>query len=91
MRTITYCSFVKLYRPLHSVFHLISKYLEVGHIRLGSALLCNPHLSVLILDETLLVINFIFIIGTSIYTNRSSSAGSIRKSITKVKLQKKNP
>lgn len=49
---------MKLYKPRHSVFHLISKCLEVGHIRLGSALLCNLHLSVLILDETLLVIYF---------------------------------
>ena len=78
-----------LYEPLHSVFHLISRYLEVGHIRLGSALLCNLYLlSVLILNETFC---HKFLIYYWYFNNRSSSAGSIRKSITKVKLQKKNP
>ena len=46
-----YCSFEKLYPKLHSVFHPISRHLEVGLKKLF-----NPLLSVWISDETLRVV-----------------------------------
>ena len=46
-----YCSFEKLYPKLHSVFHPISRHLEVGFKNFF-----NPLLSVWISDETLRVV-----------------------------------
>ena len=46
-----YCSFEKLYPKLHSVFHPISRHLEIGFKNFF-----NPLLSVWISDETLRVV-----------------------------------
>ena len=51
-----YCSFEKLYPKLHSVFHPISRHLEVGLQKLGCASIFNPILGVWISDETLRVV-----------------------------------
>ena len=51
-----YCSFEKLYPKLHSVFHPISRHLEVGLKKLGCASFFNPLLSVWMSDETLFVV-----------------------------------
>ena len=50
-----YCSFEKLYPKLQSVFHPISRHLEVSLKKLGCASFFNPLLSVWISDETLRV------------------------------------
>ena len=51
-----YCSFEKLYPKLHSVFHPISRHLEVGLQKLGCASIFNTILGVWISDETLRVV-----------------------------------
>ena len=51
-----YCSLEKLYRKLYSVFHPISRHLEVGLKKLGCASFFNPLLGVWLSDETLLVV-----------------------------------
>ena len=51
-----YCSFEKLTRKLHSVFHSISRHLELGLKKLGCASFFNPLLGVWVSDETLRVV-----------------------------------
>ena len=51
-----YCSFQKLTQKLHSVFHSISRHLEVGLKKLGCASFFNPLLGVWVSDETLRVV-----------------------------------
>ena len=51
-----YCSLDKLYQKLYSVFHPISRHLEVGLKILGCASFFNPLLGVWISDETLRVV-----------------------------------
>ena len=53
---MNYWLFEKVYQTLHSVFHLISRHLEVGLKKLGCASLFNPLLGILISDETLRVV-----------------------------------
>ena len=53
-----YCSFEKLYQKLHSLFHPISRHLELGLTKLGCASFFNPVLGVWISDETLQVLFF---------------------------------
>ena len=47
-----YWLFEKVYQIFHSVFHLISRLLEVGLKKLGCATFFNPLLGILIPDET---------------------------------------
>ena len=51
-----YCSFENLHPKLHSVFHSISRHLEVGLKNLDCASFFNQLLSVWISDETLRVV-----------------------------------
>ena len=62
-----YSLFEKLYPKFHSVFHPISRLLEVGLKKLGCTLFFNPRLGVWISDETLHVVLDILLEEFKIY------------------------